>query len=412
MKILVFTIMIMVCFSSIAQLSSKDSLARHNFYEAQKQTNQSFNDFFNQNLAALYGADETTFIRKIDSLRNTFILPLDKLKKTNPGIGNSWYEEQYTELNYTFDKFILDYVPVHKRITGKEVIPGKSTKTRLANINISNASLLKYEAFRQFLQSVLEQKLEKELDINREKYRSSDNQRLDAGLVTLRQLFSNSAIQSRMRYELLRHHIENYGVKNISSQIHSLRQSAKDIVLRQKLDSLYNEGLAGRKGHLIETYKQIGDTHLDLHIFEPAEKKTNRPAIIFFHGGGWSEGMPDWFFSSCEAYAKKGWVAVAVEYRLRNRHGSLPPAAIEDGKSAIRYLRNNASRLNIDTSRIVASGNSAGANLALATAVIDTLDKLSEDLGVSSRPDAVMLNSVSTDFTNGDFWQQYIQDKS
>ncbi|MDN8674696.1 alpha/beta hydrolase, partial [Staphylococcus aureus] len=91
---------------------------------------------------------------------------------------------------------------------------------------------------------------------------------------------------------------------------------------------------------------------------------TKHPAILFFHGGGWSEGKPDWFFYTCEEYAKKGWVAIAVEYRLRNRHGSLPPDAIADGKSAIRYLRMNADKLGIETNRIVASGNSAGANLA------------------------------------------------
>lgn len=64
-------------------------------------------------------------------------------------------------------------------------------------------------------------------------------------------------------------------------------------------------------------------------------------------------------------------MACAVEYRTYNRHGTLPFDAVMDAKSAIRWLRQNANKYNIDTNKIVASGNSAGGHLILCTALAD-----------------------------------------
>lgn len=78
---------------------------------------------------------------------------------------------------------------------------------------------------------------------------------------------------------------------------------------------MYTSDSAGRQGHLIKTYKSVGGFNLDMHIFltESFLKNQQRPAIVFFHGGSWSEGKPDWFFETCRTYTKKGWVACAVE---------------------------------------------------------------------------------------------------
>ncbi len=71
-------------FQSYAQLSIEDSLAKEGFLKELKLLNRSFNAYFNSNMENLYGADEKTFIGKIDSLRNTFLLPLNKLKTAHP----------------------------------------------------------------------------------------------------------------------------------------------------------------------------------------------------------------------------------------------------------------------------------------------------------------------------------------
>ena len=404
-------LLIFISSSAYAQTSPQDKAALELFVQRQKSVNKSFNAYFNTNLTALYGASENSFIHQIDSLRRTFILPLDSLKKSNPNIGTAFFEEQYTDLNYTFNKFILDYVPVHKRITGRTVTLSKPTQLRLQKIDINNPQGLKYDAFRKYLNSVLQQDIDVELLKNKKVYQKSDNRRLDAGMIVVMQLFKNPVVQNQMLYELLAYHIDNYGVKDISRQLALFKQKNTDGKLLAKIDSVYNEGIAERKAHLVEVYKKVDGYALDAHIFMPKDDQKTHPAIVFFHGGGWSEGKPDWFFYTCQEYAAKGWVAVAIEYRLRDRHGTLPPQAIADGKSAIRYLRKNSQRLTIDQNHIIASGNSADANLALALALVDTLDDKNEDLKISSIPNALILNSVATDFTQGDFWQQYYTDK-
>jgi len=391
---------------------AQDSVAVKKFLAQQKGISKSFNAYFNANISTLYGSRESAFIHTIDSLRRTFLNPLDSFKAIAPKAGKAFFKEQYTDINYTFDRFILDYPPVHKRIAGQAVTFSTSTQEYINRIDIHTPELLQYEAFRKYLSSFLQQQTDKELQNNTKAYASSNNQNLDAGLSTINKIFKNPVIRNRMAYDLLTYHIENYGVKDLTPALALFTKMKPEARLQSTIDSLYQAELKERNNHSIEIYKQAGKFKLDAHIFKPADDGKRHPAIVLFHGGGWSEGKPDWFFSTCQAYQAKGWVAVAVEYRIRNRHGSLPPEAIADGKSAIRFLRQNATRLGIDPNHIVASGNSAGANLALATGVIDTLDEKTEDLHIRSTPDAIMVNSAGTDFTQGDFWQQYYTDKA
>ena len=67
-------------------------------------------------------------------------------------------------------------------------------------------------------------------------------------------------------------------------------------------------------------------------------------------------------------YLEAGWNVVNVEYRLARV--SLAPGAVEDAMCALRWTIHNAKQYNIDTRRIVASGNSAGGHLALAVGMI------------------------------------------
>ncbi len=91
-------------------------------------------------------------------------------------------------------------------------------------------------------------------------------------------------------------------------------------------------------------------------------------------------------------------VAILADYRVQSRHHTTPFEAVEDGKSAIRYVRTNAASLGIDSGRIAAAGGSAGGHVAAATD-LTSLDEASENPQISSRPNALVLfNPV---FNNG-----------
>ncbi len=146
-------------------------------------------------------------------------------------------------------------------------------------------------------------------------------------------------------------------------------------------------------GARVETYKKLGDVKLNIHIFEPeGHKKTDkRPAIVFFFGGGWRSGTPGQFEQHCRYLASRGMVAMTADYRVSSRHATKAIACVQDGKSAIRWVRSNAERLGIDPERIAAGGGSAGGHVAACLGVISGKDEPGEDARVSSRPDALVL---------------------
>lgn len=138
-------------------------------------------------------------------------------------------------------------------------------------------------------------------------------------------------------------------------------------------------------------YKTIGEVKLHLHIFRPVKQKTNAPAIVFFFGGGWKSGTPKQFEQQCRYLANRGMVAVTAEYRIRNLHGTLATACVEDGKSAVRWIRANAKKLGVDPNRIAAGGGSAGGHVAACAGVIKDLEAKGEDGKISSVPNAMVL---------------------
>src|SRR6185503_17153828 len=138
-------------------------------------------------------------------------------------------------------------------------------------------------------------------------------------------------------------------------------------------------------------YKRIGDANLAVHIFEPPGAKSNRAAIVFFFGGGWTGGSPGQFEQHCRHFASRGMVAMTADYRVNSRHGVKPVTCVADAKSCLRWIRSNAARLGIDPHRVVAAGGSAGGHLAAATATLPDFHQPGEDKAVSSVPDALVL---------------------
>ena len=84
-------------------------------------------------------------------------------------------------------------------------------------------------------------------------------------------------------------------------------------------------------------------------------------------------------------------VAITADYRVLTRHGTKAVSCIEDGKSAIRWIRQNAYRLGIDPNKVAAGGGSAGGHVAASIAIIKGFEAEGEDHRVPSIPDALVL---------------------
>ena len=172
--------------------------------------------------------------------------------------------------------------------------------------------------------------------------------------------------------------------------------------MRYELTSDFQDTTQNVVVHTREVYKTVDTFKLKIDIFysNMTSGRENNSAIVFFHGGGWAYGTPDEFFTTCERYAKMGIVTYSVDYRLSVDNGIRPSKTISpiesvmDARSAMRWVRENAGKYHIGKNRIVAAGQSAGGQLALSTAMIDDYNEKTDNLSVSSRPDAVLLFSA------------------
>ena len=92
------------------------------------------------------------------------------------------------------------------------------------------------------------------------------------------------------------------------------------------------------------------------------------PAVIYLHGGGWVLGSPETHDDMCAEMAAGSQCAVAlVDYRLAPEHPH--PAQLEDSLKVWHWLRHRASAHNIDSNNLIAAGDSAGGQMAVALAL-------------------------------------------
>lgn len=133
------------------------------------------------------------------------------------------------------------------------------------------------------------------------------------------------------------------------------------------------------------TYLTIEDTpygkrELHLDIFQPKTEGTN-PVLLMIHGGGWRAGDKSLQVPMAQQIASAGFVTVAVEYQLSLE--AKFPAAIHNIKAAIRWLKTNADKYNIDTTRIAISGCSAGGHLAMLVGLTNNIEFFEGNMGTT-----------------------------
>lgn len=140
-------------------------------------------------------------------------------------------------------------------------------------------------------------------------------------------------------------------------------------------------------------YKTAGDTKLEIWIWKPADWKAadQRPAIVFYHGGGWRGGSPTAFSRQSAKLAERGMVAFSVQYRLTSQPGVTVEDCVKDAKSALRWVRARAAELGVNPEKIAAGGGSAGGHLAAALVTLDDINDEKDDVSVSTKPAALVL---------------------
>jgi acetyl esterase/lipase len=149
------------------------------------------------------------------------------------------------------------------------------------------------------------------------------------------------------------------------------------------------------------TYKTIGDVQLEMAVYSPVDVKPDdaRAAAVFYFGGGWRNGSISQFEPQAIYLAKRGMVVFTPEYRVFSRHQVTPDVCVQDARSAVRWVRNQANKYGIDPEKILVGGGSAGGHLALCTTLLDEYDEPGEDTSTSCKANALALFNPATNTT-------------
>jgi acetyl esterase/lipase len=110
-------------------------------------------------------------------------------------------------------------------------------------------------------------------------------------------------------------------------------------------------------------YAEYGQRRLKLDVYRPPDSAGDRarPGIVVVRGGKWQQGDKEGFSYIAGQLAMAGFVTASIEYRTT--YEAKFPAAVEDVKAAVRWMRSQAAAYGIDPRAIGAIGGSAGAHL-------------------------------------------------
>ncbi|QDS94368.1 Carboxylesterase NlhH [Roseimaritima multifibrata] len=142
------------------------------------------------------------------------------------------------------------------------------------------------------------------------------------------------------------------------------------------LSPLYGQEKKEVQVHRDLVYGEVAGAPLTLDLYLP-KSETASPLIVWIHGGGWRAGSNK--NPPLVKLTEQGFALASIRYRFTDT--AIFPAQIHDCKGAIRWLRANAKRYGLDSTRIAVAGSSAGGHLALLVGTSAGVAALEGDTG-------------------------------
>jgi acetyl esterase len=145
---------------------------------------------------------------------------------------------------------------------------------------------------------------------------------------------------------------------------YSATDAVKKVIKDEKLDVDPHKGLSVSNSH----FADMGNLRLRYYTPENTGKESNLPVIVYYRGGGWVIADLDTYDASASAIARKAKaIVVSVDYPMAPEHKF--PAAHDEAIEAYKYVVKHAKGWGGNPDRIGIVGESAGGNLAVATAI-------------------------------------------
>lgn len=192
---------------------------------------------------------------------------------------------------------------------------------------------------------------------------------------------------------------------------------------REKFNELIE--LFGNRVELERVEDRTTESGIKVRVYDStAKSEERRPAVMYFHGGGWVLGNIETHDALCRKLAvATGFTIVSVEYGLAPEHKF--PGPLHDCFEATKFVAEHSIELGVDSSRIAVAGDSAGGNLAAAVSIMTrddaNLPPIAMQVLIYPVIEANFDSSSYLNFASGYglsldemkwFWNQYIDDAS
>ncbi len=363
--------------------------------------------FVTDNRGKIFSQELEPFNLVIDSLEQTVQKLVKSYEEHTEEIDTQLIDSLLTETKFIHKRYRLLYPNNYHRFADfqKNATVSKDYFEHVMKGSFDNPSLVQFKAYKRCVNYYFD-------ILSAGKYKFSHLEyvplkRLDNRYNAIVELDAHQSVKDFFIKEHFTSNIWTYRVEAFDYAFAKAVEDVKNPAYVKEIQDTYQMGKDRRKdASEIKVYKTVNGITLNAHIFYPEnhDKSQTKPAHLFFNGGGWAIGLPEWSYGVCKSAAEEGRVAIAFDYRQRNIHGTDVKASVSDALAAIAWVRENANELGIDPKKVLADGFSAGAHLALVSGMIET----PEDFGVtseySSRPDAIILMSCPYNIAGRDVY--------
>ena len=359
------------------------------------------------NREKIFSPELEQFNAIIDSLEQTVQQLVKNYEESSEGIASRVIDSLLTEANFKHRRYRLLYPNNYHRFsnfTKNANVPEEYFEDVMEG-SFDNPSLLQFKEYRRCVNYYLD-------ILSAGKYKFSHLEyvpltRLDNRYDAIVNLDAQQRVKDFFIKEHFTSNIWTYRVEAFDYAFAKALEDVKDQEYLKEIKKTYKMGKDRRNAvSELKVFRTIDDIILNAHIFYPEDhdKREAKPAHLFFHGGGWAIGLPEWSYSACKNAAEEGRVSIAFDFRLRNVYGTNVKASVSDALTAIAWVRENAKDLGIDPNKVLVDGFSSGAHLALVSSMIENPEDFGVTSDYSSKPDALILGSCPYDIAGRDVY--------
>ena len=359
------------------------------------------------NREKIFSQELESFEATIDSLEQTVLKLLKNYKRNAEVLATKIVDSLLIETTFKHKRYQLLYPNNYHRFADykKKASVSSDYFEKVMKGSFDNPSLVKFKEYKRCMNYYFD-------ILSAGKYKFSHLEyvplkRLDNRYNAIVGLDAHQSVKDFFVKEHFTSNIWTYRVEAFDYAYTKAMEDVKNQAYLKEIKETYKMGKDRRKdASELKVYRTVDGITLNAHIFYPEnhDKSKVKPAHLFFHGGGWAIGLPEWSYSACQYAANEGRVAIAFDFRLRNVYGTAVKTTVSDALTAIAWVRENAKELGIDPKKVLVEGFSSGAHLGLISSMIEK----PEDFGVrskfSSKPDALILGSCPYDIAGRDVY--------